>query len=200
MAQSSLSTFPQRLGGQRGGEEDDEAMGRKEGETEGEKRKQTWKCNSKESWKAGEESFIYKCIQSIPAWGNAADWPLRHSQLRGVQSIGRRGQSRGVNGGVWVLSKTLIPRKTQTGHSYSSPPPPSPDAPALTHSAMEMISDCCLSEGRGRPNLVHIRLWRHMENAYPSSPASYQCFRASQWQQFHRQYFFSSAETILIRD
>lgn len=181
--------FPTKGWQAEGGEEDNKAMGRKkiwkEGEQgkqkEGGKRKQTWKYNSKKSWKAGEESSIYKCIQSIPAWGHAAAWPLRDSQLRGgVQSIGRRGQSRGVHGGAWVF-KTRIPRKKQIAHSFSSS---SPDAPALTHSAKEMISDCCLSEGRGRPNLVHIQLWRHC-GKYISiqsfSPVSYQYFRASQW-------------------
>lgn len=68
--------FPTKV---EGGEEDDEAMFRKKTRKEGEqqkqneaqKRKQTWKCNCKKSWKAGEESSIYKCIQSIPACGHA---------------------------------------------------------------------------------------------------------------------------------
>lgn len=70
-----LEYFPTKVGGgAEVGEEDDEAMGRKEGmlwkQSEGKKRKQTWKCKSKKSWKAGEENCIYKGIQSTSAWEN----------------------------------------------------------------------------------------------------------------------------------
>lgn len=53
-----------------------------------------WECESKLSGKAGEESFIYKCIQSIPAWGHTVALPLKGG-LEGVPD----GNSPGLEGG-----------------------------------------------------------------------------------------------------
>lgn len=83
-------------------------------------------------------------------------WPYHWGSPDGVglreQSRVRGGQSRGVE----VLSKTLIPRKTQTSHSYSSS---GLNAVALTHAAKEAIINYYWTEGRDRLSPVHRPTW-----------------------------------------
>lgn len=99
---SPLSIFPQKV---EGGEEDDEAMGRKktrkqdEGEEEANIEMQLWEIRRK---KAGEESSVYKCFQSIQAWGSHAPHHWQ-SLLRGVRSKRQKGA---VQGGKWGVSSS----------------------------------------------------------------------------------------------